>query len=140
MRIGKGFGFEAAHRLQHHGGKCRKLHGHSYKVHVAIESPLGLMEVGPSEGMVLDFGELNTWWKPLEAVLDHTTILEESDELVEVLQPFTPVTTFPFPPTAENLADWIREDLQKWLAQRWPNGFVTPTVRVYESEKSWAEA
>ena len=36
MRIGKLFKFEAAHRLPNHPGKCKNLHGHSYKLEVVV--------------------------------------------------------------------------------------------------------
>lgn len=141
-RIGKTFTFEAAHRLQHHEGKCRNLHGHSYRVDVTIEGDLTARAGAPDEGMVLDFGVLSDWWKPLEAILDHVTILETSDPL---MVPFVgyggvKVTVFPFPPTAENLAALMLEDLQMFLLKVWPEGFPTPTVRVWETAKSWAEA
>lgn len=141
-KISRSYGFEAAHRLQHHDGKCSNLHGHSYRVTVAIEGDI--LEVGPSEGMVLDFGHLNGWWKPLEALLDHATILEKTDPLLSVLQEYEQrVVVFHGPPTAENLATWLLKELQLWLVDRWPEGFPTPKVRVQETTKvseSWAEA
>jgi 6-pyruvoyltetrahydropterin/6-carboxytetrahydropterin synthase len=47
------FGFEAAHRLPGHPGKCRELHGHSYRLVVTVERALD-----EGSGMVIDFGEL----------------------------------------------------------------------------------
>jgi len=34
------FTFEAAHRLAWHPGKCRNLHGHSYRLDVSVEGAL----------------------------------------------------------------------------------------------------
>ena len=38
--ITKEFTFDASHRLPHHGGKCRNLHGHTYR-------PTSLIAAGP---------------------------------------------------------------------------------------------
>lgn len=152
-RIGKSFTFEAAHRLQNHGGKCRNLHGHSYRVEIAIQGELQeagtlhhdtLGDTGianPAEGMILDFGSLDGWWKPLDLLLDHVTLLQRGDPLVAALGDLAIVRQFDFPPTAEHIAAWILEELQMWLLRDiWPNQMIpTPTVRVYETAKSWAE-
>lgn len=150
MKIGKDFSFEAAHRLQHHDGKCRNLHGHSYRVFVEIYGPDGtgaLGTEGSSEGMMFDFGLLSQWWKGIEPSLDHTTILQDNDPLVEALAGLgregTSTMTFPWPPTAEHLAIWIRDDLRLWLGVLFDTGQLSrsysPRVRVYETAKSWAE-
>ena len=34
------FEFEAAHELPNHPGKCKNLHGHSYKLFVTVERPV----------------------------------------------------------------------------------------------------
>jgi 6-pyruvoyltetrahydropterin/6-carboxytetrahydropterin synthase len=139
MKVGKTFTFDAAHRLQNHDGKCKNLHGHTYQVEAIVEAP-GLTERGPQQGMVIDFGELSGWWKPLEAILDHTVLLEETDPLVEALVGLTRVTTFDWPPTAENLAIHIRRDLMAYLAIRSAsyNNWYTTEVRVCETTKTWA--
>ena len=58
MRIRRQFRFEAAHVLPHHGGKCARLHGHSYRLEVALRG--ALREDGPDRGMVMDFADLKT--------------------------------------------------------------------------------
>jgi len=44
--------FEAAHRLTWHPGKCRNLHGHSYRLDVTVQGPLDV------NGVVIDFDVL----------------------------------------------------------------------------------
>jgi 6-pyruvoyltetrahydropterin/6-carboxytetrahydropterin synthase len=140
-QIGKHFTFEAAHRLQNHNGKCRNLHGHSYKVEVSVTGEM-LQTSGPEEGMLIDFGVLSEWWKAQDAVLDHTTILEEGDPLIPALAAVgkegTRLTIMPWPPTAEHLAEWLRADLWTWLNKQVGNFIVS--VTVYETAKSWASA
>ena len=46
------FGFEAAHQLPWHEGKCRNLHGHSYRLEVTVEGPLN------EHGIVVDFADI----------------------------------------------------------------------------------
>lgn len=144
-RIHKGpFTFEAAHRLQRHGGKCRNLHGHSYQVFVHIDGQ-ALQTEGPATGMLIDFGELSNWWKAVERVFDHTTILEEGDPIIAALDSIgregTSVVQFPWAPTAENMAVWLQEDAWKFLnASRNPGDYLQVHVDVYETAKSWASA
>jgi 6-pyruvoyltetrahydropterin/6-carboxytetrahydropterin synthase len=52
MRVTRSFGFEAAHQLPWHPGKCRDLHGHSYRLEVTIEGPVG------EQGIVIDFADI----------------------------------------------------------------------------------
>ena len=40
MRVKRSFTFESAHRLPHHPGKCRELHGHSYRLVVTVDRPV----------------------------------------------------------------------------------------------------
>lgn len=50
--VTRSFTFEAAHQLPWHDGKCRNLHGHSYRLEVTIEGPIG------EAGIVVDFAEI----------------------------------------------------------------------------------
>jgi len=92
-RLTKSFTFEAAHWLPTfpEGHKCRRLHGHSFRVDVVVAG-----RVDPEKGYLVDFGELKAAFAPLEARLDHDLLNE-----VEGLEN----------PTAENLARWIWERL-----------------------------
>ncbi len=51
-RVTRSFSFEAAHHLPWHPGKCRRLHGHNYRLEVTVEGPVD------ENGVVLDFDEL----------------------------------------------------------------------------------
>ncbi|NEO25785.1 MAG: 6-carboxytetrahydropterin synthase QueD [Kamptonema sp. SIO4C4] len=96
--IYKEFRFEAAHRLPHHDGKCQRLHGHSWVGRVYVKGH-HLTETGAKQGMLVDFGEVKTYLKPLlEKFLDHY-YLNESTGLAN--------------PTSEALAKWIFEKLEK---------------------------
>lgn len=89
VRLVHEFRFEAAHRLPRvpAGHKCQRLHGHSFKVEIAIEGP-----VDPETGWFVDYQVLYDAWGPLHQVLDHNYLNE-----VEGLEN----------PTSEVLAKWI---------------------------------
>jgi 6-pyruvoyltetrahydropterin/6-carboxytetrahydropterin synthase len=92
------FRFEAAHRLPGvpAGHKCARLHGHSFKIEMAVTGP-----VDPITGWLIDFGVIEDAWRPLHALLDHNYLNE-----IEGLEN----------PTSENLARWIWERMRPHLA------------------------
>ena len=58
IRITKQFNFETGHALYGYDGKCRNVHGHSYKLSVTV---IGKPITDTSHvklGMVIDFGDL----------------------------------------------------------------------------------
>ncbi len=52
-RVTRSFSFEAAHQLPWHPGKCRRLHGHNYRLEVTVQGPVG------ENGVVMDFDDLS---------------------------------------------------------------------------------
>ncbi|HEX5744859.1 MAG TPA: 6-carboxytetrahydropterin synthase QueD [Archangium sp.] len=99
MEIFKEFTFEAAHRLPNvpPGHKCARLHGHSYRVTLHVQGP-----VGADSGWVMDFADLTEAFKPIHAQLDHYYLNE-----IEGLSN----------PTSENLARWIWQRVRPRLPQ-----------------------
>jgi 6-pyruvoyltetrahydropterin/6-carboxytetrahydropterin synthase len=99
VQIRKQFAFEAAHVLPYHTGKCSRLHGHSYRLEVALEG--GLHTSGAASGMILDFDELGRIVKTLvEDELDHRSL----NDFIEN-------------PTSENIVVWIWRRLAPELPQ-----------------------
>jgi 6-pyruvoyltetrahydropterin/6-carboxytetrahydropterin synthase len=89
VQIRKSFTFEAAHVLPNHPGKCARLHGHSYRLDVALEGPLH--PDGPAAGMIEDFEVISRVVKSaVIGELDHRSLNELIDN-----------------PTAENIVVWI---------------------------------
>ncbi len=86
MRLEADFHFAAAHRLPFYDGPCFRMHGHNYRLVVAVEGT-----PDPKSGMILDFVELERIVQ--QAVLskcDHQTL----NDLLEN-------------PTAELISRWI---------------------------------
>lgn len=130
----KTFQFHAAHRLLNHGGKCRNLHGHTYRVDISVFGEIQ-EEAGPSQGMVLDFDDLKRAWSKLEPLLDHKTLLDFHDPLFQAISAVNPEALgyeLDVPPTAENLAGIIRDGLGL-------GGVHAEYVRVWETPTSYAE-
>lgn len=95
--IYKEFRFEAAHTLPHHDGKCRRLHGHSWVGRIYVKGER-LVESGTKQGMVVDYGEIKQYIKPLlDGYLDHY-YLNESTGLES--------------PTSEEIAKWVFDKLE----------------------------
>ena len=89
MEIWKEFTFEAAHMLPNvpDDHKCKRLHGHSYRVRVVVEG-----ELDPTLGWVVDFASIADAFEPIRLRLDHYYLNE-----IEGLEN----------PTSEVLAEWI---------------------------------
>ncbi|HEY3283230.1 MAG TPA: 6-carboxytetrahydropterin synthase [Armatimonadota bacterium] len=97
--------FEASHRIQRDDwsqernqqlfGRCNRLHGHSYRLRVALHGP-----IDPDSGMVMNFTDLK---RILRArVLDRLDHSHLNDHLGDLS-------------TAENLLWWIVEQLRGHL-------------------------
>jgi 6-pyruvoyltetrahydropterin/6-carboxytetrahydropterin synthase len=73
VRLTREFTFEAAHLLPKapEGHKCRRLHGHSFRVEVTVEGP-----VDPGTGWFLDFGDIKSAVSPIRDELDNRFLNE----------------------------------------------------------------
>ncbi len=89
MEVYREFKFDAAHRLPNlpPDHKCSRLHGHTFKVIIMLEAP-----VGTDTGWVRDFAEIKRLSAPVIDELDHT-FLNDIPGLEN--------------PTSENIAIWV---------------------------------
>jgi 6-pyruvoyltetrahydropterin/6-carboxytetrahydropterin synthase len=97
IELRKTFQFEAAHLLPRlpETHKCRRLHGHSFKVDVVVS---GICD--PDLGWLIDYADIGAAFRPLWEQLDHR-YLNEIPGLEN--------------PTSENLAAWIWDRLKPKL-------------------------
>ena len=65
-----------SHRQPLHGGRCSRLHGHSW----AITLTFGAKELDDN-GFVIDFGDLHLLRDWIDQNLDHATALKKSDPM-----------------------------------------------------------
>ena len=117
-RLTKDFTFEAAQILPKapEGHKCRRMHGHSFKIEVSVEG-----DVDPTIGWIYDHAEISAAMKPLLKILDHSYLNE-----IEGLEN----------PTIERMAAWFWKKLQPQCpGLREIVVHETPTARcVYRGE------
>ena len=97
VQLRKSFQFEAAHLLPllPESHKCRRLHGHSFKVEITVA---GVCD--PKLGWLMDYAEISEAFRPILDQLDHY-YLNEIPGLEN--------------PTSENVAAWIWERLKPRL-------------------------
>lgn len=118
--VSKEFTFDAAHHLHDYEGKCKNLHGHTYKV------IFGLSGYTDSRGLMIDFGDIKDIWKnEIEIHLDHR-YLNETLPLMNT--------------TAENMVVWIYEKMAEALSLKEYEDARVEFVRLYETPTSYAEA
>ena len=121
LEVCKRFHFEAAHSLPYHVGKCRREHGHSYKVDICVYGPIQEGDKDNSEtGMVIDFNRITNIMEPLiQDKFDHYNLND--------------VIAYP---TAERLCAYIYNYLDTFAL---PEGVYLSKIRVWETEGAYVE-
>lgn len=137
--------FSAAHFITIAGHQCERLHGHNYRVGVAVSGA-----VDRASGFVVDFGVIKQVVKPLVEAVDHRVLLptrndavvwREVDDRVEVTYRGRAWFTFPrrdvalvpvSDTTAELLAEYFAVEIARALAAE-AAGLAELVVEVEES-------
>lgn len=139
ITVTRRFEWDMGHRLPNHNGKCARLHGHRYAMELDVTADrLTNVPGDSSEGMVIDFGDLDKVIDQAIGYWDHRTMLYDDDGSLyaEGGEESLGVFRVPFIPTAENLCLEVLKRLQKLMV--WPTLHIT-RIRIYETPKSWAE-
>ena len=130
----KHFDFEMAHALMGYPGKCRNIHGHSYKMEVTVTG-----EMQPDTGMVMDFKALKDLVNEVIVnKLDHALVLSDSVDahLVETLcAHYDKIVLFPFQPSTEKMLEHFATLLRPHL----PANVRLYSIRLHETDTSFAE-
>lgn len=132
MKIAKEFTWEMGHRLPFHEGKCKNLHGHSYKCMIELTGE------PDKNGIVLDYYDLKKTAEPVFDELDHSVLVwKEDKELIEALQKLNSrMVIVDFQTTAENICVYL---LKKIKLAKLPANVTALKVRVFETENTYAE-
>lgn len=123
VMVSKEFTFDAAHHLHCYEGKCKNLHGHTYKVVFGISGYVNEI------GLAIDFGDIKEIWKnEIEIYLDHRYLNETLPAMNT---------------TAENMVVWIYEKMAEALTKENRvneyKGARVEFVRLFETPTSYAE-
>ena len=140
IRITKKFWFEAGHALYGYDGKCKNVHGHSYRLDVTV---IGIPISDPSNvkhGMVIDFGDLKTIVKnEIVDIFDHATVFNKNTPHVELAKELENrghnVLLVDYQPTSEMMVI----DFAKKIKQRLPENIRLHSLKLQETATSYAE-
>lgn len=139
IRLTKEFKFETAHALKDYDGRCRNLHGHSYKFFVTVKGKPIEDPTCPKQGMVMDFGDLKAIVKEeIVEKMDHAVVLNNSMDtalLQGIDQLFDKLVWVDYQPTSENML----EDFAERIKNRLPQQVKLVKLMLRETVTSYAE-
>ena len=140
IRITKQFNFETGHALYGYDGKCKNVHGHSYKLSVTvIGSPIRDTS-NVKYGMVIDFGDLKKIVKEeIVDVFDHATVFNKNTPHIELAKELKDrghhVILVDYQPTSEMMVI----DFAKKIQNRLPENIKLHAIKLQETDTSFAE-
>lgn len=137
IRVTKKFSFEMAHALYNYDGKCKHIHGHSYKLYVTLRGDVKQDTSSPKDGMVIDFTILKEIVvDKIVNIYDHALVINENDERKSLfIETDSRTIIFPVQPTCENLLIHFKNTISENL----PENLTVVNVKLYETEDSFAE-
>lgn len=140
IRITKQFSFETGHALYGYDGKCKNVHGHSYKLNVTvIGTPINDTS-NVKYGMVIDFGDLKKIVKSeIVDKFDHATVFNRNTPHIELAKELESrdhdVILVEYQPTSENMV----VDFAEKIKNRLPEHIKLHSLKLQETETSFAE-
>ena len=140
IRITKQFSFETGHALYGSDGKCKNVHGHSYKLSVTVIGEPISVATNVKFGMVIDFSDLKKIVREeIVDVFDHATVFNQNTPHVELANELKNrghhVILVDYQPTSENMVI----DFAKKIKDRLPQSIDLHSLKLQETESSFAE-
>jgi len=140
IRITKQFYFETGHALYGYDGKCRNVHGHSYKLSVTVIGSPSADSNDVKFGMVIDFKDLKKIVKgEIVDKFDHATVFNKNTPHVELAHELEKrghsVILVDYQPTSEMM---IIDFASKIKAQL-PENIELHSLKLQETGTSHAE-
>ncbi|HET8837396.1 MAG TPA: 6-carboxytetrahydropterin synthase [Flavobacteriaceae bacterium] len=140
IRITKQFSFETGHALYGYDGKCRNVHGHSYKLFVTVLGTPNSDKNHVKYGMVIDFGDLKKIVKEeIVDKFDHATVFNKNTPHLELAEELEKrghnVILVDYQPTSEKMVlDFVEK-----IKNRLPHEISLHSLKLQETESSFAE-
>jgi 6-pyruvoyltetrahydropterin/6-carboxytetrahydropterin synthase len=140
IRITKQFSFETGHALYGYDGKCKNVHGHSYKLSVTVIGSPITDRSNVKYGMVIDFSDLKKIvTEEVVDQFDHATVFNGTTPHVELAKELESrghdIILVDYQPTSENMVI----DFSKRISNRLPENIHLFSLRLQETESSFAE-
>lgn len=140
IRITKQFSFETGHALYGYDGKCRNVHGHSYKLFVTVIGAPIEDKKHVKYGMVIDFGDLKRIVKEeIVDKFDHATVFNKNTPHVELARELEKrdhnVILVDYQPTSEQMVT----DFAQKIKLRLPAHIELFSLKLQETDTSFAE-
>ena len=140
IRITKQFSFETGHALYGYDGKCKNVHGHSYKLSVTVIGKPITDNNNVKFGMVIDFSDLKKIVKSeIVDVFDHATVFNKNTPHVELAKELENrghnILLVDYQPTSEMMVIDFSEKIKKHL----PKNIKLHSLKLQETETSFAE-
>ena len=140
IRITKQFNFETGHALYGYDGKCKDVHGHSYKLSVTVIGRPITDTNNVKYGMVIDFGDLKKIVKEqIVDVFDHATVFNKNTPHIELANELQSrghdVILVDYQPTSENMVIDFSNKIKNLL----PENIELHSLKLQETETSFAE-
>lgn len=140
IRITKQFTFETGHALYGYDGKCKNVHGHSYKLSVTV---IGVPITDTSNvklGMVIDFGDLKKIVKEeIVDPFDHATVFNKNTPHIELAKELKDrehkVILADYQPTSENMVI----DFASKIKARLSKEIQLHSIKLRETDTAFAE-
>jgi len=140
IRITKQFDFETGHALYGYDGKCRNVHGHSYKLSVTVIGTPIEDNTDVKYGMVIDFKDLKVIVQDeIVDKFDHATVFNKNTPHVELAHELEKrghsVILVDYQPTSEMML----VDFAKKINAKIPNTIKLHSLKLQETGTSYAE-
>lgn len=140
IRITKQFSFETGHALYGYDGKCKNVHGHSYKLSVTVIGKPITDNTNVKFGMVIDFTDLKKIVREeIVDLFDHATVFNQNTPHVELAKELSNrghhVILVDYQPTSENMV----VDFAQKIKNRLPANIQLHSLKLQETETSFAE-
>ncbi|CAM1374288.1 6-carboxy-5,6,7,8-tetrahydropterin synthase [Tenacibaculum litopenaei] len=140
IRITKQFSFETGHALYGYDGKCKNVHGHSYKLSVTVVGTPISDTSNVKYGMVIDFGDLKKIVKEeIVDVFDHATVFNKNTPHIELAKELQVrghhVILVDYQPTSEMMII----DFAAKIRQHLPETIQLHSLKLQETDTSYAE-
>jgi 6-pyruvoyltetrahydropterin/6-carboxytetrahydropterin synthase len=140
IRITKQFTFETGHALYGYDGKCKNVHGHSYKLSVTVIGQPISDSGNVKYGMVIDFTDLKKIVNnEIVDVFDHATVFNQNTPHVELAKELSGrghnVLLVDYQPTSEMMVI----DFAAKISALLPQTIQLHSLRLQETATSYAE-